>query len=81
MFALGTTDNREFAYSTNYHSVTRDVKNELLDRSVFSGLASNTEVNSWVEVFVCLWKVTSALERGDKPDWVRAWEAQKDLVL
>ncbi|KAF8417223.1 hypothetical protein EV426DRAFT_382362 [Tirmania nivea] len=80
-FALGTSNNREFAYSTNNQAVARDVRNELLDREVFDGFTSTAEVNSWVEVFVCFWKVTCALERGDRPDAVKAWEAQKELVL
>lgn len=57
------------------------MRNELLDRGFFGGLTSTAEVNSWVEVFVCFWKVTCALERGDRPDVVKAWEAQKELVL
>lgn len=61
--------------------MTRDVRNELLNRKVFGGFAPNAEVNSWVEVFVCFWKVTCALERGESPDWLKAWEAQKELVL
>ncbi|KAF8474227.1 hypothetical protein BDZ91DRAFT_675615 [Kalaharituber pfeilii] len=36
---------------------------------------------SWVDVFTCFWKVAGALVGDEEEDWVKAWEAQKDLVL
>ena len=43
-------------------------------------MASAAETASWLEVFVCFWKVASALERGDERDLLKAYEAQKDLL-
>lgn len=71
---------RDFAYSTNFATVARDMSDKLTTQKIMN-LIPKGEQQSWIDAFIAFWNIACALEKLEEPDWVAAYEAQKELLM